>query len=186
MSSKRKYQCPHCKINCYADRSLTNHISKCNIPKSNRPFHLTEYTNATFNREIRAGNVNPHFFPTGAQYRHQLHYQPSVIDQSKSGDITESQDYEVDQAPDSINTLDLSLAEHNDDDSNSCSFSVGEDAVDHDDCNINLNEYEVEEDLPMLYKDVSMRYRLLKKKRPPQSSSAPRIHFNTTTPCLLL
>jgi hypothetical protein len=137
---------------------LSNHIPKCRTSKEQtRSIHIPKYNNATFNREIRAGTVNPHLFPSGTQYRQQLHYYPSVVTQAKAA---RNNNLTVNGSPpppqsDTILTMHMNSDDFNDD---SCHFSPSDGSVDEEDCNLDKDEYIPEPSLPMLYNDATMRY----------------------------
>jgi hypothetical protein len=120
----KSFLCPLCKLNYYTSRSLSNHILKCRTSnEQTRSIHIPEYNNATFNRQIRAGMFNPHLFPSGTQYRQQLHYYPSVVTQANaaSRNINNSTANGSPPPPqsDTILTMDMTTEDFNDD---SCHF----------------------------------------------------------------
>ena len=184
----KSFSCPLCKINCYSSRSLTNHIPKCRTSSQpSRSIHLPEYNNATFNREIRAGTINPHIFPSGTQYRHQLHYYPSVVSQANAAttsNIHNSTDNGSSTPPQSntILTMDMTAEDFNDD---SCNFSPSDGSVDEEDCHLDRDDYIPEPSLPMLYNDATMRYAQLKTKRPNETTAPPKFQYENTMPAVV-
>jgi hypothetical protein len=185
----KSFSCPQCKINCYSSRSLANHIPKCRTSSQDaRSIHIPEYNTATLNREIRAGTVNPHLFPSGTQCRHQLHYYPSVVIQAKAArdhnNLTANGSSPPPQS-DTILTMDINTEDFND--NHSCHFSPSDRSVDVDeeDCNLDKDKHIPEPSLPMLYNDATMRYAQLKTKRPNETTAPPKFQYENTMPAVV-
>jgi hypothetical protein len=90
-----------------------------NEPEPQNP-SINNYTNASFNREINAGNINPHQFIANADYNAQLQYYPSLNDQVMMHTSQDANVHTSDNCPDptfdSNDGCDISLNEQHSED----------------------------------------------------------------------
>ena len=153
---------------------------------------INNYTNASFNRHVTAGNINPHQFIANSDYLGQLHYYPSLNEQrhihasSQNNDSTAYSDDVADAENDQHSTIDNNV-DFNDsslgnvDDSNDEDYvptTIPEKRADHE---LDPKQYSAESALPSVYLDISMRYAQMKDTEPPPEESAPpRFKYNNS------
>ena len=109
---KKTHRCRICKTNCYTERALRGHMIHCSDEPAPKNPVINNYTNASFNRHVTAGNINPHQFIANSDYLGQLHYYPSLNEQrhihasSQNNDSTAYSDDVADAENDQHSTID--------------------------------------------------------------------------------
>jgi hypothetical protein len=166
-NKKKSHRCRNCKTNCYTERALRGHMIHCSEEPAPKNPVINNYTNASFNRHITAGNINPHQFIANADYLGQLHYYPSLNEQrhihasSQNNDSTIHNDdvaeTEHDQHSTTDNNIDFndSFMENVDDsdDEEYVPPPIQEKPADHE---LDPKQYSAESALPSVYLDISM------------------------------